>query len=200
MKKLVIGILCVSAVLTSVGCKKKGDFTTDKAVYIQGEVITVTNTTEKGAENYTWRFGGVEVVGENPVYTIPKSTPVGTFEISILPHNFENTSDSWKRTTMSVMVEEAEEAKMIFYLPSPRTGSPNETFSVTIDSETKYGSVGNSYSCTSTNPNAATFKDMPSGEYDYEISGSSSSGTYYLYGTVELENGFSCEPINVTNL
>ena len=77
MKNLAITILLGSAMAVATGCKKKGDFTTDKAVYKQGEVITVTNTTVKGAENYTWTFGGVEVVGENPVYTIPENTPVG---------------------------------------------------------------------------------------------------------------------------
>ena len=145
MKKLAVTLLLGSAFAVATGCKKKGDFTTDKMVYKQGEVIYVTNTTEKEAKNYTWTFGGVEVVGDNPVYTIPDNTPVGTFEISILPHNFENTSDSWKRTTMSVMVEEAEEAQVMFYLPTPRTGSSDETFTVSLNGESANGYVSVSY-------------------------------------------------------
>lgn len=182
-------------------CKKSGDFTTDKEVYKQGEVITVTNKTEKASKYYKWNFGGAEVVGVNPVYTIPNNTPVGSFDITILPVNSMNTTNNWKSTTKSVMIEEAEEAKVIFFLQSPVTGGSNETCTITFEGENKTVSAyASTPSCDNNNNlDAATFDNLPSGTYDFTLSGSSSGGSYFYQGSVELEDGFDCRLINISN-
>jgi hypothetical protein len=200
MKNLTTLALVVILALAATGCKKKGQFSTDKETYKQGDIITVTNETKKSAKYYSWSLGGTSVEGENPVFTIPESTPVGSFEISILPKNSKNTTGSWKENSNTVMIEAAEKAEIIFHLPSPRTGSSSETFTVTIDNVDHSGSVY-SYTptCGESNPYAATFDNMAAGEYYYTIYGSG-SGSYNLSGYVTLDDGFDCQRINVKNL
>lgn len=202
MKKLSILSLIAILALSITGCKKKGQFTTDKETYKQGEVITVTNETEKSAKYYSWTFGGVEVQGENPVYTIPESTPVGSFEISILPKNSQGTTDSWKRNSKTVMVEEGDFARVTFYIVNPRTGNQNETFSVnTPDGQVYGGSVINyTPTCGVNVSGAIVFENLPAGDFDYQVLGSSSSGSYNLTGTVTLESGSDCQRVDIATL
>ena len=204
MKKT-LTLLTVTA-LAMLSCKKTGDFTTDKTTYKQGEVITVTNTTEKPSKFYKWDFGGVEIEGENPVYTIPENTPVGSFTISILPVNNLNTTDNWKRSSRTVMIEEAEKAKVIFFLPEPYfQGGTNETCTIIFDKddstvESKSVGVFSTFpSCESNNNlQAATFDNLPAGTYSYTLDGTSSIGSYFLSGSVTLEDGFDCRLIDIS--
>lgn len=204
-KTLFLASLTLAIGFTS--CKKSGDFTTDKDTYKQGEVITITNTTEKASKYYKWTFGGVEVEGEAPVYTIPENTPVGSFTITVLPVNSLNTTDNWKKSSRTVMIEEAEEAKAIFFLPSaywPNGTNESCTVTLTVDgtdlSDVIY--VNSSIPDCSSNNNlsAATFDNLKSGTYNYIVDGSSSAGSYYLWGSIELEDGFDCRLIDVTKL
>lgn len=208
MKKLNLIVLTLAVATVIVGCKKKGDFFTDKDTYKQGEVITVTNTTEKEAKHYKWDFGGEEVIAENPVYEIPENAPVGTFTISILPVNSLNTTDNWKRNSKTVTIEEAEQAKFLFYLPTPWTGSADEECTITrynedgsvaeiitIDVDADYPDCG-----SSNNPGAATFDNLKSGEHEFLFEGSSSSGGYTVGATLELEDGFDCRIVDVNDM
>lgn len=200
--------MTVALVAVVFGCKKTGDFYTDKEVYYQGEVITVTNTTEKSSKHYKWDFGGEEVVADDPIYELPKNAPVGTFTISILPVNSLNTTDNWKSNSKSVTILEAEEAKFLFYLPSPRTFSDDETCTITLYDED--GNIAEQLTidvnatypvCASNNnPSAATFDNLKSGEHDFYISGSSLTGGYSFPITLELEDGFDCRIIDVSSL
>lgn len=188
-------------------CKKSGDFTTDKDTYKQGEVITITNTTEKASKYYKWTFGGVEIEGEAPVYTIPENTPIGSFTITVLPVNSLNTTDNWKKSSRTVMIEEAEKAKAIFFLPKPYwPNGTNEscTITLTVDgtdlSETITVNASIPDCDSNNNLSAATFDNLKSGTYSYIVDGSSSTGSYYLFGSIELEDGFDCRLIDVSKL
>ena len=202
MKKLKILFSVIMIFSLFMSCKKSGDFTTDKTTYKQGEVITVTNTTKKASKYYKWDFGGVEIVDLNPVYTLPKTTPVGSFTISILPVNSLNTTDNWKKGSKTVSVEEAEEAKFLFYLSQPVLSASDEVCIITIEGMSKTISVNSiAPSCESNNNlHAATFDNLKSGDYNYTINGSSSSGSYSFSGVLELEDGFDCRIIDVYDL
>lgn len=204
-KILFLSIAIISLSITS--CKKKGDFTTDKTTYQQGEVITVTNTTEKASKYYKWTFGGVEIEGENPVYTIPENTPVGSFTITVLPVNSLSTTANSKESSRTVMIEEAEKAKAIFFLPEPYwANGTNEscTITFTVDGTNLSETITVNASVPDCNSNnnlsAATFDNLKSGMYDYNVDGSSSAGSYNLSGSLDLEDGFDCRLIDVTKL
>lgn len=204
MKHFKIFTLTLVLLIGVVGCKKTGDFTTDKSVYTQGDVITTSNTTKKTSEFYKWTFGGIEVVADEPIYTIPDNTPVGTFEISMLPVNNLNVTDSWKRTSRYVNIEEAEKGKIIFFLPTTyfTSGASDEEATITINGESKTIIIYSSYPSCESNNNlfAATFDNLKSGDHDYIINGSSSNSSYYLSGSIEVEDGFDCRIINITDL
>jgi hypothetical protein len=205
-KKYIIILLAVFG-FGILSCKKSGDFTTDKDTYKQGEVITITNTTEKASKYYKWTFGGVEIEGEAPVYTIPENTPIGSFTITVLPVNSLNTTDNWKKSSRTVMIEEAEKAKAIFFLPKPYwPNGTNEscTITLTVDgtdlSETITVNASIPDCDSNNNLSAATFDNLKSGTYSYIVDGSSSTGSYYLFGSIELEDGFDCRLIDVSKL
>ncbi|MFK8044636.1 MAG: hypothetical protein AB8B72_04025 [Crocinitomicaceae bacterium] len=204
-KLILTAALAITVGLTA--CKKRGDFTTDKQEYAQGDVITVTNTTEKASEFYKWYFNGVEVIDENPVYTIPEETPVGSFTIKVLPVNSLNTTANSKEYSRTVNIVEAEKAQVIFFLPQPYwAGGTNENCTVTF---TQPGQVNQRTigvdptipNCESSNNlSAFQIENLKSGTYDYNVSGSSSAGSYDLSGTITLDDGFDCRIIDISKL
>ena len=137
---------------------------------------------------------------------MPNNTPIGSFTISVLPANSLNVTDSWKRHSATVTIQEAEEAKFLFYLPTPKTGDWTETCTVTVFTDD--GNIvktlspgGSTPNCESNNNlDAATFDNLASGEYDVNFSGSSNSGFYDVTYTFELEDGFDCRIVNVSSL
>ncbi|MFK8036946.1 MAG: hypothetical protein AB8B74_01550 [Crocinitomicaceae bacterium] len=197
-------VLAVSLGLTS--CKKRGDFTTDKEEYAQGEVITVTNTTVKESEFYKWDFGGVEVIDKNPIYTLPENTPVGSFTINVLPVNSLNTTGNWKEYSRTVNIVEAEKAKIIFFLSKSALSGSNETWTVetTVRDETVSKTLSDISSfapnCESNNNlDAITFDNLPSGDYLFTIKGTSSTSNIIYNDAVNLENGFDCRIIDLAD-
>jgi len=203
-----IKLVLTAALAVTIGlsaCKKRGDFTTDKQEYAQGDVITVTNTTQKASEFYKWDFGGVEVIAENPIYTLPENTPVGTFTINVLPVNSLNTTDNWKGYSRTVNVVEAEKAKVIFYLPESSLSGSNEEWEVEMTvngetiSKTITGTSGFPDCDNNNNFNAITFDNLPSGDYLLTIRGTSSTSSVTYNDAVNLENGFDCRIIDLAD-
>ncbi|MFD1550635.1 hypothetical protein DNU06_14890 [Putridiphycobacter roseus] len=188
--------------LLLISCKKNGEFITDKTTYKQGEIITVSNTTEKSSKFYKWDFGGVEIIEINPTYTLPENTPVGSFTISILPVNSLNTTDNWKKGSKTVDIVEAEEAKFLFYLSAPILSASDEICVITIGDVSKEVAVHElAPNCESKNNlNAVTFDHLKPGTYDYLIHGSSSSGEYTLTGKSTLTYGYDCQIIDIFKL
>lgn len=190
MKKTIFSSLSVILIIGIQSCgKKKGSFTTDKSTYTQRELITVSNTTVKESTYYKWSFGGTEIVGKNPSFTIPDNTPAGSFEIKVLPTNNLSTTSNFKEHSEFVTIVDAEEGVLTFW-KLKNNNFTKGNIQITINGQTK--TISQEYSssptCGESGSGCAIFTGLKKGKYEYTAVGSNLN----IGGNVTISKPFDC--------